>query len=139
MSDFHQQSNTEEDDVLTVFRLPQISSLVSDFKANNSGHIIQLGSVAGREGYAGGSIYCATVSELIFLVKLCKIFNPTLLTDANSPHTRDLALQKHAMHGFTVALMKELVNTPIRVTEIQPGMVETCKSISQWTRPNPTP
>jgi hypothetical protein len=29
--------------------------------------------------------------------------------------------QKHALRGFTVALMKELVNTPIRVTEVQPG------------------
>lgn len=25
-------------------------------------------------------------------------------------------------------MMKELYDTPIRVTEIQPGMVETCKS-----------
>jgi 3-hydroxy acid dehydrogenase / malonic semialdehyde reductase len=48
--------------------------------------------VAGRESYAGGSIYCAT---------------------------------KHAVRAFTGALMRELVDTPIRVTEIQPGMVET--------------
>ena len=31
-----------------------------DFKQKNSGHIINLGSVAGREPYAGGSIYTAT-------------------------------------------------------------------------------
>lgn len=37
--------------------------------------------------------------------------------------------QKHALRGFTVAMMKELYDTPIRVTEIQPGMVETCKSL----------
>lgn len=62
------------------------------FKARGTGHVINLGSVAGREPYAGGSIYCAT---------------------------------KHAVRAFTGALMRELVDTPIRVTEIQPGMVET--------------
>jgi len=66
--------------------------LVRDFKARGAGHVINLGSVAGREPYAGGSIYCAT---------------------------------KHAVRAFTGALMRELVDTPIRVTEIQPGLVET--------------
>lgn len=28
--------------------------------AKNSGDIINIGSIAGREGYPGGSIYCAT-------------------------------------------------------------------------------
>jgi 3-hydroxy acid dehydrogenase/malonic semialdehyde reductase len=50
--------------------------------------IINLGSIAGREAYAGGSIYCAT---------------------------------KHAVSAFNHSLTRELVNTPIRVTEIQPG------------------
>lgn len=59
-----------------------------DFKARNAGHIINLGSVAGREAYAGGAIYCAT---------------------------------KHAVSAFNGSLLRELVATPIRVTEIQPG------------------
>jgi len=77
-----------------LFGLPKRHSLKSalDFKARGAGHVINLGSVAGREPYAGGSIYCAT---------------------------------KHAVRAFTGALMRELVDTPIRVTEIQPGMVET--------------
>jgi 3-hydroxy acid dehydrogenase/malonic semialdehyde reductase len=61
-------------------------------KARNSGHVINIGSVAGREPYIGGSIYCAT---------------------------------KHAVRAFTGALLRELVEYQIRVTEIQPGMVET--------------
>lgn len=59
-----------------------------EFKNKKSGHVINLGSIAGREPYAGGSIYTAT---------------------------------KHAVNAFTGSLMRELVNTPIRVTEIQPG------------------
>lgn len=60
----------------------------ADFKERQSGHIINIGSIAGREAYPGGSIYCAT---------------------------------KFAVNAFTTALRGELVNTPIRVTEIQPG------------------
>lgn len=59
-----------------------------DFKERKTGHIINIGSIAGKEPYAGGSIYCAT---------------------------------KHAVHAFTAALMREVVDTPIRVSEIQPG------------------
>lgn len=32
---------------------------------------------------------------------------------------------KHAVRAFTTSLMKELVGTPIRVSEIEPGLVET--------------
>jgi len=68
-------------------------------KARNTGHIINIGSVAGREPYAGGSIYCAT---------------------------------KYAVRAFTGALLRELVETQLRVTEIQPGMVETEFSIVRY-------
>ena len=68
-------------------------------KARNTGHIINIGSLAGREPYIGGSIYCAT---------------------------------KHAVRSFTGALLRELVETQVRVTEIQPGMVETEFSIVRY-------
>ena len=61
----------------------------TDFKARNTGHVINVGSVAGRESYAGGSVYCAS---------------------------------KAAVRAFTGSLLREVVNTPIRVTEIQPGL-----------------
>ncbi len=58
----------------------------------NSGHVINLGSVAGREAYPGGSVYCAT---------------------------------KFAVHALTRALKMDLNHTAIRVTSIDPGLVET--------------
>ncbi|KAI7872115.1 hypothetical protein BDF14DRAFT_1717853 [Spinellus fusiger] len=61
-------------------------------KEKQSGHIINLGSVAGKQSYAGGSIYCAS---------------------------------KHAVEAITRALLHELVDSPVRVSLICPGMVNT--------------
>ena len=61
----------------------------TDFKTRNAGHVINVGSIAGRESYAGGSVYCAS---------------------------------KAAVRAFTGSLLREVVSTPIRVTEIQPGL-----------------
>ncbi|GAA5984867.1 hypothetical protein JCM11641_005446 [Rhodosporidiobolus odoratus] len=44
--------------VLGLIHLTQI--FVKEFKARESGHIINLSSIAGQEPYIGGSIYCAT-------------------------------------------------------------------------------
>ena len=38
------------------------------FKAQNNGHIIMLGSIAGKEPYAGGAIYTATFVFSLFLI-----------------------------------------------------------------------
>lgn len=83
--------------VLGLIALTQV--VVKQMKARGQGHIINLGSIAGIEAYAGGSIYCAT---------------------------------KHAVNAFSKALLKELVSTPLRVTEIQPGMVETEFSVVRF-------
>lgn len=56
------------------------------------GDVVNIGSIAGRESYASGSIYCAS---------------------------------KAAVRSFTEALRKELIDTRIRVIEIDPGQVET--------------
>jgi 3-hydroxy acid dehydrogenase/malonic semialdehyde reductase len=37
-----------------------LTAFNEDFKAKMAGHIINVGSIAGREPYAGGSIYTAT-------------------------------------------------------------------------------
>ena len=63
------------------------------------GDIINIGSIAGREGYPGGSIYCAT---------------------------------KAAVRTFTDALRRELIDTRIRIMEIDPGQVETEFSIVRF-------
>jgi 3-hydroxy acid dehydrogenase / malonic semialdehyde reductase len=57
-----------------------------------SGHIINLGSIAGHEVYAKGSVYCAS---------------------------------KFAVKAITRALRLELVGSNIRITSVDPGMVET--------------
>ncbi|GAA5946363.1 hypothetical protein JCM3775_004769 [Rhodotorula graminis] len=55
-----------EDEVDTMFNTNVLGLItltqlfVREFKARNSGHVINLGSIAGKEPYAGGSIYTAT-------------------------------------------------------------------------------
>ena len=57
-----------------------------------SGHIINIGSLAGREVYEKGNIYCAT---------------------------------KHAVNAISKAMRIDLNKTEIKVSEINPGLVET--------------
>ncbi len=57
-----------------------------------TGHIVMLGSVAGRQTYQGGSVYCAT---------------------------------KRALMSITEAIRQETLGSGVRVSSIDPGMVET--------------
>ncbi|WVQ85275.1 hypothetical protein IAT38_007440 [Cryptococcus sp. DSM 104549] len=80
--------------------LMQITQIfLNEMKKADSGHIINIGSVAGREAYVGGSVYCAV---------------------------------KHAVKAFTTSLMKEVVATGIRVSEVAPGFVETNFSVTRF-------
>ena len=65
----------------------------------NSGHIINVGSIAGHEVYPGGNVYCAT---------------------------------KHAVDGITKSMRIDLNETPIRVSTIDPGLVETEFSLVRY-------
>jgi len=58
----------------------------------HSGHIINIGSLAGREVYEKGNIYCAT---------------------------------KHAVNAISKAMRIDLNKTGIKISEINPGLVET--------------
>jgi hypothetical protein len=56
------------------------------------GHIVNIGSVAGRQAYENAALYVAT---------------------------------KFAVRGFTYALREDLLGRPIRLTLVDPGLVET--------------
>jgi 3-hydroxy acid dehydrogenase/malonic semialdehyde reductase len=58
----------------------------------NAGHIINIGSIAGRQAYPNGNVYCATKSAVLTL---------------------------------TQGLRMDLLGTKIRVSTVDPGMVET--------------
>ncbi len=60
--------------------------------AKKEGHIVNLGSVAGRWTYPGGAVYCAS---------------------------------KFAVRAFTEGLRMDLQGKNIRVTNVEPGMVNT--------------
>lgn len=68
-------------------------------REQNQGHIINVGSIAGHQAYAGGSVYCAT---------------------------------KHAVKAITESTKKDLHDTPIRVSMVSPGLVETEFSIVRF-------
>jgi 3-hydroxy acid dehydrogenase/malonic semialdehyde reductase len=70
-----------------------------EMKKQDSGHVINIGSLAGREAYVGGAIYCAV---------------------------------KHAVKAFTQSLLKELVATGIRVSEVAPGFAETNFAVTRF-------
>lgn len=67
-------------------------AVIPGMVARGRGHVINMGSVAGREVYPGGNVYCAT---------------------------------KYAVRALTDGLRMDLVDTPVRVTSIDPGLVET--------------
>jgi 3-hydroxy acid dehydrogenase/malonic semialdehyde reductase len=64
-----------------------------------SGHIINIGSIAGHECYPNGNVYCAT---------------------------------KSAVHSISKSMRLDLLGSPIRITEIAPGAVQTEFSEVRW-------
>ncbi len=70
------------------FALPIVKAMAS----RKSGHVVNLGSVAGRWVYPGGAVYCAT---------------------------------KFAVRAISEAMRQDLLGCQVRVTNIEPGMVNT--------------
>ncbi|MBD2107830.1 SDR family oxidoreductase [Nodosilinea sp. FACHB-13] len=67
-------------------------AVVPGMVARGHGHVVNVGSIAGRQTYPGGSVYCAT---------------------------------KAAVRSLSEGLKLDLLGTPVRVTNIDPGLVET--------------
>jgi 3-hydroxy acid dehydrogenase / malonic semialdehyde reductase len=67
-------------------------TLLPKMVERGQGHIINLGSIAGRQTYPNGNVYCAT---------------------------------KAAVRALTEGLKLDLLGTPIRVSTVDPGLVET--------------
>ena len=65
----------------------------------DGGHIVNLGSVAGRQAYPNGSLYVTS---------------------------------KFAIRGFTYALREDLLGRPIRITTVDPGLVQTDFSLVRF-------
>lgn len=74
-------------------------SILPGMVERRSGHIINIGSIAGHEAYPKGNVYNAT---------------------------------KFAVDGLTKAVRMELVDTPLRVSTVDPGLVETEFSIVRF-------
>jgi NADP-dependent 3-hydroxy acid dehydrogenase YdfG len=67
-------------------------AIVPGMVAREHGHVVNIGSIAARQTYTGGSVYCAT---------------------------------KAAVKSLSEGLKIDLLGTPVRVTNIEPGLVET--------------
>ena len=60
--------------------------------SRGSGHLVNIGSIAGHQTYPGGNVYCGS---------------------------------KAAVRAISEGLKQDLLGTPIRVTSVDPGLVET--------------
>ena len=87
LDDFEEMIDTNVKGLLYLTR-----PIAEAMALKQSGHIVNLGSVAGRWVYPGGAVYCAT---------------------------------KFAVRALTEGLRFDLAGTGVRVTNIEPGMVET--------------
>jgi NADP-dependent 3-hydroxy acid dehydrogenase YdfG len=95
-------ASSEEDEELVletnVHGLIRITRLCLPHLADG-GHIVNIGSVAGRQAYENASLYVTS---------------------------------KFAVRGFTYALREDLLGRPIRITTVDPGLVETDFSIVRF-------
>jgi len=97
------KGNTDDWDTMidtNVKGLLYVTKIVSNWMIpNKSGHIINIGSIAGQEVYPNGNVYCAT---------------------------------KHAVDALSRSMRIDLLQHDIKVTAINPGMVETEFSVVRF-------
>lgn len=87
LEDWDQMIDTNVKGLLYVSK-----TIVPSMMARKSGHIVNIGSIAGKETYAKGNVYCAT---------------------------------KKAVDAITEGMRIDLISTGIKVSAINPGLVET--------------
>ena len=74
-------------------------AIVPEMVKRKSGHVVNIGSISGRDVYPGGAIYCAT---------------------------------KHAVGALTQGLRIDLHDSGVRVSTVDPGLVETDFSLVRF-------
>ena len=87
IDDWEEMLDTNVKGLLYVTR-----AVVPGMVERQAGHVVNIGSTAGRVAYPGGNVYCAS---------------------------------KAAVRAISDGLKQDLIGTPVRVTEIEPGLVET--------------
>ncbi len=87
LSDWEEMLDTNVKGLLYVSR-----AVLPGMVRRDRGHVVNIGSIAGREVYPGGNVYCGS---------------------------------KFAERAITKGMMIDLNGTSIRVTTVDPGMVET--------------
>lgn len=101
--DKEHEGNPDEWDVMIDTNIKGLLAVtrcvVPHMVERGSGHIVNIGSIAGDGAYPGGSVYCAT---------------------------------KAAVKALSDGLRIDLVDTPLRVTNVKPGMVETNFSVVRF-------
>jgi NADP-dependent 3-hydroxy acid dehydrogenase YdfG len=97
---FDQSTEEDEETVLetNVHALIRITRLCLPHLRDGA-HIVNLGSIAGRQAYENAALYVAS---------------------------------KFAVRGFTYALREDLLGRPIRITTVDPGLVETEFSVVRF-------
>ena len=90
---FDESSEEDEEIVLetNVHGLLRVTRLCLPH-LEDGGHIVNIGSIAGRQAYENGAVYITS---------------------------------KFAVRGFTYALREDLLGRPIRITTVDPGLVDT--------------
>ena len=87
LEDWDEMIDTNVKGLLYVTR-----AILPGMLARGSGQVVNIGSIAGREVYAKGGVYCAS---------------------------------KYAVRALTQAMRVDLHGTPIRVSTVDPGLVQT--------------